>query len=57
MLKKLDIEKPNIIMITGDYINDKGKRKKEMLEFAAELLKRAPVYYITGNHEHRLDCF
>ena len=57
VLKKLDIEKPDIIMITGDYINDKGKRKKEMLEFAAELLKLAPVYYITGNHEHRLDCF
>ncbi len=57
VLKKLDIEKPDIIMITGDYINDKGKRKDKMLEFAKELLKRAPVYYITGNHEHRLDYF
>lgn len=57
VLKKLDFEKPDIIMITGDYINDKGKRKEKMLEFAKELLKLAPVYYITGNHEHRLDYF
>lgn len=49
--------KPNVICITGDYINDHCKNKDKMLEFGKELLKIAPVYYITGNHERRLDTF
>lgn len=48
---------PNIICITGDYINDHGKNKEKMLEFATQLSKIAEVYYITGNHERRLDYF
>lgn len=56
-LKKLENESPDIIVITGDYINDKGKRKNEMMKYAKNLLQIAPVYYITGNHEHRLDYF
>ncbi|MCH5316368.1 MAG: metallophosphoesterase [Eubacterium sp.] len=58
--KVIDITKelkPDIIMITGDFINDRCKRKDKMLEFGKELLKIAPVFYITGNHERRLECF
>lgn len=57
VLKKLDEIKPDIIAITGDYINDKCKNKSKMLAFGKELLKRAPVFYITGNHERRLENF
>lgn len=57
VLKKLDEINPDIIAITGDYINDKCKNKQKMIDFAKELLKRAPVFYITGNHERRLDNF
>lgn len=57
VLKKVEAQKPNIICITGDFINDHGKNKNEMLEYGKELLKIAPVYYITGNHERRLSCF
>lgn len=57
VLKKLDEIKPNIIAVTGDYINDKCKNKEKMFEFGKELLNRAPVFYITGNHERRLDNF
>ena len=49
--------KPDIIMITGDFINDRCKRKEKMLEFGRSLLNIAPVIYITGNHERRLECF
>lgn len=48
---------PDIICITGDYINDKCKNKKKMLNYGKELVKTAKVYYITGNHERRLDNF
>lgn len=48
---------PDIIVITGDYINDKCRNKNKMLQFGIELLNIAPVYYITGNHERRLNNF
>ena len=49
--------KPDIIFVTGDFINDKCKKKEEMLSYAKELCDIAPVYYITGNHERRLENF
>lgn len=58
--KVLDVvkeNKPDIILITGDYINDKCKNKDKMICFGKKLVSIAPVYYITGNHERRLDNF
>lgn len=49
--------KPDIIVITGDYIDDRAKNKPKMLEYAKSLCEIAPVYYITGNHERRLESF
>lgn len=57
VLEKAKMQNPDIICITGDYINDKCKNKDKMLAYGKELLKIAPVYYITGNHERRLDNF
>lgn len=57
VLKKIDEIKPDIICITGDYINDHEKNKKKMLKYAKALAARAKVYYITGNHERRLENF
>jgi len=57
VLKAVQSIKPDLIVITGDYINDKCKNKGKMLEFGKELVKICPVYYITGNHERRLEAF
>ena len=57
VLKKIDEIKPDIICITGDYINDREKNKKKMLKYAKALVSKAKVYYITGNHERRLENF
>lgn len=57
VLKRIDEIKPDIICITGDYINDREKNKKKMLKYAKALVARAKVYYITGNHERRLENF
>lgn len=57
VLKKVKVINPDIICITGDYINDHGKNKEKMFKYGKELLTIAPVYYITGNHERRLDYF
>lgn len=57
VLLKAKEQSPDIIVITGDYINDHCKNKDKMLAYGKELVKICPVYYITGNHERRLDCF
>lgn len=57
VLKKAQEQAPDIICITGDYINDHEKNREKMYAFAKELVKIAPVYYITGNHERRLKNF
>ncbi|MBQ7203559.1 MAG: metallophosphoesterase [Eubacterium sp.] len=49
--------KPDLIMIIGDYVNDRNRNKDKMLEFGRELTKISRVYYITGNHERRLENF
>lgn len=57
VLKNTAKQSPDLICITGDYINDRCRNKNKMINYAKELLKIAPVYYITGNHERRLDNF
>ena len=57
VVKKLKEIKPDMIMITGDYINDHGRNKEKMFEIGKELLGISPVFYITGNHERRLEYF
>lgn len=57
VITKVKESQPDIIVITGDYINDHCKNKDQMLEFGKELVKLSPVYYITGNHERRLNNF
>lgn len=57
VLKKLEDNKPDVIMITGDYVNDHNRNKDKMLEFGKKLFEIAPIFYITGNHERRLDSF
>jgi len=57
VLAKIENENPDYICITGDYINDRCKNEKEMLVYGKKLVNIAPVFYITGNHERRLDSF
>ncbi len=57
ILKRVENLNPDLICITGDYINDRCKNKPAMLEFGKKLVNTAPVFYITGNHELRLAGF
>lgn len=44
---------PDLVVITGDLINDHGKNEEKMLEFLTSM--PYPKYYVTGNHERRLE--
>ncbi len=51
LIKKLKRTEPDIIVITGDMIDSKKTDVDIASSFAAEAVKIAPVYYVTGNHE------
>lgn len=46
-------ESPDIIVITGDYIDSRNTNVDISLALTEKLVKIAPVYYVTGNHERR----
>lgn len=51
LLNLIEKEKPNIIALTGDLV-DSGKADIETAaKFIKNLVKIAPCYYVTGNHE------
>lgn len=52
MIKEAD---PDIIAITGDIIDSRRTNINISLAFVKEALKIAPCYYVSGNHEARVD--
>lgn len=52
ILRKVSECKPDIIAITGDFIDCRRTNVEAAMEFAGGAVKIAPVYYVPGNHEH-----
>lgn len=46
---------PDIIVITGDMIDSRNTKVDVALDFVEHAVKIAPCYYVTGNHEARVD--
>ena len=57
VLDKLDDTNVDIIVITGDIIDSRNTQPEIALEFVEELMKKAPCYYVSGNHEGRIDVY
>jgi len=57
LLQKIREENPDIIVITGDLVDSRRTNTEIALKFVNSAMKIAPVYYVTGNHEARLDDF
>ena len=55
LLDMLREAEPDIIVITGDLIDSRHTNVEVALQFAQEAMKIAPCYYISGNHEARVD--
>ena len=52
MLRNAD---PDMIAITGDLIDSRSTNVEIALNFIREAVKIAPCYYVTGNHEARVN--
>ncbi len=51
VLLSLEKEKPDIIVLTGDLVDCRKTDIDKGIGFVSEIIKFAPVYYVTGNHE------
>ena len=54
LLTLIKNESPDIIAITGDFIDSRHTNVERSVNFAKELVKIAPCYYAPGNHESRM---
>lgn len=58
LIKRIEQNKPNVIVITGDLIykrsKDMEKEISEVTDFVNNIVKIAPVYFVTGNHENQV---
>ena len=48
---------PDIIVITGDLIDSRRTDVEKALGFVNQVVKIAPLYYVTGNHESRIESY
>lgn len=53
-LSKVKATQPDIIVITGDFVDSNHPNVNISLALANELVRIAPVYFVTGNHEYGL---
>jgi len=54
LIKKINNENPNIIIMTGDMVNKYDTNFEKFLNLSEVLSKKYDIYYILGNHEVRL---
>ena len=54
LIELLSQTDPDMIVITGDLIDSRHTDIEIALEFARHVIKLAPVYYVSGNHEARV---
>ncbi len=57
LLRLLKEAKPDIIAITGDLIDSRKTEIRVALKFVKEAMKIAPCYFVSGNHEARIDSY
>lgn len=55
LIKRIKQSNPNVIVITGDLIYKRSKNMEkeisDVTDFVNNIVKIAPVYFVTGNHE------
>lgn len=51
IIKKVSAENPDIIVLTGDIVDENTKDFDAVTRLIGELSDIAPCYYVTGNHE------
>ncbi len=53
LVRKIEASSPDIIVITGDLLDRNRTNVESAMDFIYEIKQLAPVYFVTGNHEHQ----
>ncbi|MDR1628724.1 MAG: metallophosphoesterase [Oscillospiraceae bacterium] len=53
LIAEVKEEEPDIVVMSGDMLDDKDKTDDVLLSLAGQLAEDYPVYYVVGNHELR----
>ncbi len=54
VLESLKENNPDIIVLTGDLVDNRRTDTERAISFIEKIIEIAPVYYVTGNHEYRV---
>ena len=54
LVNKIKQECPNVIVITGDFIDSYRTVINRSISLVKEIVEVAPIYYVAGNHESRI---
>ena len=57
LMSRLQQARPDIIAVTGDLIDARRTDIPCALDFMAQAIRLAPVYYVMGNHESRIPVY
>lgn len=59
LVKKIEYEKPNIIVLTGDLIDSNKTNIDIAIQFIKKIKNIAPIYFVSGNHESSIseNCY
>lgn len=53
LLNKIEQSCPDIIVLTGDLLDRNRTDVDAAMDFIRQITQMAPVYFVTGNHEHQ----
>lgn len=53
LIDKTNAQNPDVIFLTGDYLDSKYALNKKHFELLKQL--KSPVYFVDGNHDHATD--
>ena len=57
LVKEIKNSKPDIIVLTGDLIDSYKLNINIAISFVKKINNIAPIYYVTGNHEARIESY
>lgn len=57
LLKKIKTISPDLIVFTGDLLDRNKTDVDKALAFMEEAVQLAPIYFVSGNHDHQSGCW
>lgn len=57
LIKEIEKQKPNIIVLTGDLIDSNKTDIEVAINFIKNINNIAPIYFISGNHESNISSY